>query len=345
MAHVAGAKFAIFGCQRHVLREGGQQHLLHAGVQLGQTGAGVDGHVVDLVDGCRVGAGGGQDIGLHGIVHKAEIAAGGAVAMDVHGLAVQHGGDPAGNDGRVGAQRVLPGAEDIEIAQPHRLHGVAARVHLRVQFIDIFTQGIRRQGRADVLFHFRQGRMVAIGGARRGIHEALHARLARGGQHVQETADIDGMAQQRVFQRTRDGTERRLVQHKIDGDGAAWIGTAVLAQSAAAICRTVATAGGQSWRAARARARLRVADIAFDEGEAPPCRFAHAGAHLLQVMPVARHKVVQAAHFLAQLQQGFQQVRADEAGHARHQPAARFAGQLRTRLRVGAGSRARHATD
>ena len=264
--------------------------------------------------------------------------------MDVHGLTVQHGGDPAGNDGRVSAQRVLPGAEDIEIAQPHRLHGVAARVHLRVQFIDIFTQGIWRQGRADVLFHFRQGRMVAIGGAGRGIHEALHARLARGGQHVQETTDIDGMAQQRVFQRTRDGTERRLVQHNIDGDGAARIGTAVLAQAtAAAICLTVATTGGRRRRAARTRARLRVADVAFDEGETPPCRFAHAGAHLLQVMPVARHKVVQAAHFLAQLQQGFQQVRADEAGHARHQPAARFAGQLRTRLRVGAGSRARHA--
>ena len=66
------------------------------------------------------------------------------------------------------------------------------------------------------------------------------------------------------------------------------------------------------------------ADVALDEVEVGPLRGAHQGLHFVQVALVAGGKVVQANHALAELEQGFEQVAANEAGHAGDQPGVRL---------------------
>jgi hypothetical protein len=54
-----------------------------------------------------------------------------------------------------------------------------------------------------------------------------------------------------------------------------------------------------------------------------PCLDANQFLHFVQVAPVTGREVVQPDHRLADPQQRFDQVRADEAGTAGHQPARR----------------------
>lgn len=75
-------------------------------------------------------------------------------------------------------------------------------------------------------------------------------------------------------------------------------------------------------------AGVQVANIAFHEGEARPLLGRDRCADFVQVALVAGGKVVQAGDGLVQLQQGLQQVRADEAGASGHEPLARRGGQF-----------------
>src|SRR5687767_5220069 len=98
-----------------------------------------------------------------------------------------------------------------------------------------------------------------------------------------------------VLDRERNAAERRVVQHEVH-------------------------------RAARAAAGIEGADVAFDETEVVPFRFADRIPHLGQVLALPRSEIVQPDHPLVEPQQGFEQVRADEAGDSGHQPRARARG-------------------
>ncbi|MCY1526865.1 hypothetical protein D9M68_619090 [compost metagenome] len=289
MAHVARTEVGIDRLLRvrHALLA---QRLGQEAEQLVQGAAAAYRHVVDLIAAFRRRHG-RQDIGLHRVFHEAEVAAGLAVAVDGDVFALDHSGGPLGNHRRVGAVGILPLAEHVEIPQAHGLEAIGAREHVRVQLVDVLGHRVRRQGLADVLFDLGQRGMVAVGGAGGRIHERLHFGIARRDQHVQEPADIHLVGGDRVLQRARHRAQRRLMQHEVGAlHGAA--------------------------------AGFQVADIAFNEGKARPFLGRDRTADFVQVALVAGGEIVQAGDGLAQFQQGLQQVRADEAGAAGHQPLA-----------------------
>ena len=63
-----------------------------------------------------------------------------------------------------------------------------------------------------------------------------------------------------------------------------------------------------------------VADVAPDEAKIRPLLAGHPCFNLIQVVLMAGGKVVQPDNALIELQQGLQQVAADESCHSRHQP-------------------------
>src|SRR5581483_8927155 len=72
------------------------------------------------------GGGGGEEICLDSVGDVTEITAGGTVAINLDGLAAEHGANPLGNHGGIGAVGVLAGAKDIEVAEAHALQAVGA---------------------------------------------------------------------------------------------------------------------------------------------------------------------------------------------------------------------------
>ncbi len=186
-------------------------------IQLIERGAVADCDVIDLVDGGRerrhglprfarndgggrgCGHGGGEQIGLDGVVDVAEIAAGFAVAVDEDGLALDHAGDPLRYDGCVGAIGVLARAKDVEVAQADGFEAIGAGEDVGVDLVDQLSDGVGRQRLADVVFDLGQRRMVAVGGAAGGVDEALYFGIARGNEHVEEAADVGFVGGDGVF--------------------------------------------------------------------------------------------------------------------------------------------------
>ena len=142
MAHVGGAKVAVGGLRALQVRIVRQQIFVQLGVQLVERGAVAHGYVVNLVHGFCVLRGGGQQVGLHHVGNKAEVTAGFAVAIDVNGLALDHAGDPFGDDGCVGAVRVLAWTKDVEVAQAHALQAVGFAENVGIQLVHVFGHGI-----------------------------------------------------------------------------------------------------------------------------------------------------------------------------------------------------------
>ena len=262
------------------------------------------GHVVDLVAGFVRGEA-GQQVGLHHVVDVAEVAAGLAVAVDEDGLFLQQAGEPLGDDGGVGAVGILTPAKDVEVAQAHGGEAVAAGEDVGVELVHILGHGIGRQGVADLVFHLGQLGGIAVGGGGRGVDEALHARIARGHQHVEVAGDVAAVGQDGIVDGARHGTQGGFMQHMIH------------------------TFAGLA-------AGIQIADVAFDEGEAAPGFGAHQGFHHVQVLLVTGEEVVQTHHGLPHLEQMFQQVGTDETGNAGHQPGGGFGTHFFAQLGIGA---------
>jgi len=288
VAHIAGAEVAVHGLYGGFHAVGGQVVAQQA-EQGVERGAVADGHVVDLVARLGAFAGSGQQVGLHGVGDVAEVAAGFAVAVDVDGIALEQRGRPFRHHGGIGTLGVLPRAEDVEVAQADGGEAVAAGKHVGIQLVDVFGDGVRAERLADGVFDLGQAGVVAIGAAAGGVGEAGDAGVARGDQHVEEAGDVGFVGGDRVFDTARNAAECGLVQDVID----ALAGLPAVAQ---------------------------VADVAFDESEARPLRGRDQALHFIQVALVAGGEVVQPHHFLVQLEQGFEQVAANEAGDAGDQP-------------------------
>jgi len=289
MAHVSGAEIAVdraglIASPRR--RQFGGQGL----EKRVQAGALSHRDVVDKVA-VLLARKGRQKIGLHGVGHVAEITGCLAVAVDIDRLARDHRRDPEWDHRRIGALRVLPGAEHVEIAQSDSPEAVTAREHSGIDLVDQLARPVRRKRLADTVLRLGQVRLVAIGGARGRVGETADLRVARGDQHVQEARAVHLMGRERVFKRPGHRAKGRLVQN-------------------------VARAGaGRS-------AVVELADVALDQAKARPGLRPDAPAHLVQIAPVAGGEIVQSDDVLAERKQGFDQMRADETGCARHQPAA-----------------------
>lgn len=136
--------------------------------------------------------------------------------------------------------------------------------------------------------------MVAVGGAGGGVNQAGYLGVAGGGEHIEKAADVVFVGGDGVFQRAGHAAQGGLVEDVVDGK--------VL---------------GKHQRLA---AVVQVADIALDEVEVLPLFGVDQALHLIQVVLVAGGEVIQPHHPLVELQQGFQQVGADKAGHPGDQP-------------------------
>jgi len=288
VAHVAGAEIAVHGLHGGFHAVGGQV-VAQQGEQGVECGAVADGHVVDLVARLGASAGGGQQVGLHGVGYEAEVAAGFAVAVDVDRIALEQRGRPLGHHGGIGAVGILPRAEDVEVAQADGGEAVAASKYVGIEFVDVFGDGVGAERLADGVFDLGQAGVIAIGAAAGGVGEALDAGVARGDQHVQEAGDVGGVGGDGVFEAARHAAERGLVQHVVH----ALAGALAVGQSA---------------------------DVALDEAEARPLRGRDEALYFIQVALMASGEVVQPHHFLVEFEQGFEQVTADETGDAGDQP-------------------------
>jgi len=150
--------------------------------------------------------------------------------------------------------------------------------------------------------------MVAIGRTAGGIDETGRLGVARGDQHVQEAGHIDGVGRDRIDDAARHAAERGLMQDVID----AFAGVAAI---------------------------LERADVAFDETEPGPSRRADQRLDFVKIAPMSGGEIVQAHHGLVELEQSFQQVRADEAGDAGDQPDSGTGGEFAEKLLVGGHNR------
>lgn len=192
VAHVARAEVTVhrlFPLQVRVKR---QQVAVQLGIQLVEGSTVAYGYVVDLVDGgdglrvvarndrgggCRRG---GQQVGLHHILNKAEVAASFTVAVDVDRLALDEAGNPLGNDGSIRAVGVLSGAKYVEVAQAHGVEAVAAGKHVGIQLVDVFSNGVGAEGFANGVFYLGQAGVVAVGGTAGSVGEAFDLGVASG---------------------------------------------------------------------------------------------------------------------------------------------------------------------
>ena len=93
----------------------------------------------------HAGGVGGQQVGLDGVAHVAEIARLPPVAVDHRLPAGEHGRDEQRDHGRVGAVGVLPRPENVEVAQGDGFESVGGGECLAVKFRGQLGGGIRGQ--------------------------------------------------------------------------------------------------------------------------------------------------------------------------------------------------------
>jgi len=328
--HIARAKVAVHGMGIGTQTVGGQVVAQQAKEDV-ERGAVAHRHVIDLIQ-CRVhglprfarndglGGGGGQQVGLHGVGDIAKVAAGFAVAVDVYRFALQQCGSPFRDDGGIGTAGVLAGAKHVEVTQADGVEPVAARKHLGIQLVDIFGDGVGAEGFADHVFDLGQAGMVAIGAAAGGVGKALDFCVARGNQHVQKAGDVGAVGGDRVFKAAGDAAQGGLVEDVVNGT---WVhGLPRFARNDGVLPYHRALTVGQ------------LADVAFDEVEAGPLRRGDKSLHFVEVALVAGGEIIQAHHALVELEQGFQQVAANEACHAGDEPGMGLSGQASLELVV-----------
>ena len=99
------------------------------------------GDVEDVPRGLRTLRRRGQQVGQDDVADGAEVARRGPVAEDHRVLSAPHGVDPSRDHGGVGAVGVLPGPEDVEVAEPDGLEAVGPRPELRIELVDRLRQG------------------------------------------------------------------------------------------------------------------------------------------------------------------------------------------------------------
>src|SRR4051812_20673122 len=164
-ANVTGAEFFMNGLLFWNGTIDAPQNLLNELEKLIQCRRFADGDIKDLVQ-CRgIFDCGSEEVGLDDVVYETEVTAGFAIAINVNGFMLKQSGDPAGNYGRVGTIRILPGAEHVKIAQTDAVQAIDAGKNIGINFIRRLGGGVRRKQIADVFLDFWQDRMVAIDGA------------------------------------------------------------------------------------------------------------------------------------------------------------------------------------
>ena len=138
--------------------------------------------------------------------------------------------------------------------------------------------------------------MVPVDGAGRRVDESSDLRITRCDQHVQRAIDVRCVGVERLRDRPRHGPERRLMQHEV---------------------RTLA----------RFTTGREIADVTLDETVPAPRVLANRCTDVIEVAQMPGRKIVERHDVLPGGEQGLDQVRADEAGRTRHEPAPTRTGE------------------
>src|SRR3989441_1108749 len=226
---------------------------------------------------------GRQYIRFDHVVDVSEVTRLGAVAVNLERPAGEPPQDEAGDHRSVLRLRVLPRAEHVEVAEPHRLDAVETGPDGRILLARRLGRRVRRDRRRRLVFALREIRAVAVDRRRRRVDHARNPAAPGGLQHVERAVDVVRVRTQRVLHRTRHRPHRRLVE---DHAGAA--------------------RGAEDHR--------QVADVPAEHLEVVPeaRREPEVGAR-------ARREVVENAHARAVREEPLDEVRADETGAARHE--------------------------
>lgn len=243
-------------------------------VQLVQAGAVAYGDVIDLVGCIFMGCSGCAQVGLYGVFDVAKVTTGFAISVDVDWLVLDHGEDPFGDHGCIGAVWVLAAAEDVEIPKTDGFKSVGFGEDISVQLVDQFSYGIRREGLADLVFNLGQVWVVTVGRAAGGVDKAFDLRVPCSNQHVQESVNVVLVGGDGVFDAAWDGTEGGLVEDVIH------------------MTRLRTQCRGLSAPKHGVAAVVKVTDVALDEVEIGPLVACDQALDFVQVSLVAGAEVV-----------------------------------------------------
>ena len=264
----------------HVARSLGQELLLDRPLEDASD------HLREVVDRLGAAARDVQDLAVHPVGRGGEQVRGDdvadvrevarllAVAVDGDGLPGGDRADELGDDGRVLRVRVLAGAEDVEVAERHRLERVDAAEADAVALGGELRDAVRRDRIGVRGLHARELARVAVDRGGRREDDAADALVARRQQDVQRPLDVDGARRQRVLDGAGDGRKRAEVEDELDAAG-----------------RVVH---------ALVAPQLALDDLDVVEPD--------------EVAAVAGREVVEHAHLVAALEQAADEIGADEAG-------------------------------
>lgn len=218
-------------------------------------------------------------IGFDNILDIGEVAALLAVTVDSRALVIQEHLDELGDDGGIGAMRVLPPAEDIEVSQAVSIEAIMHRVHLCPLLVAALGKSVRAEEISFNAFFLGKMRLVAIDRAGRGINELLDAVLASSLQHIQRTLDIILAVEQWHLDGARNTAPGCLIEDII-------------------------------YALTRFHTSIKVLDITLDE------LIVRVIGEEIYIGLLARRQIVQAADLIAQVKNRLAQVGTDEAGAA-----------------------------
>ena len=142
------------------------------GIGGGGTGEGVE------------GAEGGEVRG-HGIGYISEVACLGPIAENSRSQTEGHLFGKEGDHAAIGARRVLPGPEDVEIAQAHSVQPHRARVDKDIGFTGELTRSVGAECLRPHVLMLGQFARLSVGAARRGKDESLGTSLPSCLQHIE----------------------------------------------------------------------------------------------------------------------------------------------------------------
>lgn len=166
-------------------------------------------------------------IGLNHVVDIGEVAALATVSVDGGALALQQLLDELGDDGGIGAVRVLATAEHVEITQAVGVETVVERVLLRPFLVATLGEGVRREKVAFNAFALGEMRLVAINGGTGGVNKLLHTTATGCLKHVERALDVVGAIEQRLLQRAGNTAPSGLVKNVVDSLATAKAGVVI----------------------------------------------------------------------------------------------------------------------
>lgn len=232
--------------------------------------------------GCLMGCEACLEVGLDDILDISEVAALLAIAIDATLLTADEQLDELGDDGCVGSVGILTATEDIEISQAIGVEAIVTCVLLGPLLIGALGDGIGREKVTLLTFGLGEVGLIAIDGTGGGIDEFLDSVLTGCLQHVEGSLDIV----ERIEQGHLDAARHRAPCCLIEDIVNAFAGL---------------------------HAGVKVFDVALDK-----LIFGVAKEHI-DVLLLASAEVIEATHFIAEVEDGLTEVGADEASTACHE--------------------------